>query len=424
MSKNYRKIMKFILQEKYGIECHMTHYDNKHRIGFEDLESELEANDELKDEEVADTQVDADWNEGMDDVPTEDNMGDEGVPVDPEASSGDKLPPEEGENSDNIDAEYYASNDLDVSHDFDNIENGVDGLQSDADCLNMVEIISNYSNTYVANMELFYKTNNDALDLSGDFKKSKMFKFVDDAVATINAVYKEDEELVKTVNSLFNLCKDIPKMKTICGNETTPFIYEGIQLLMIELSRTLLALLPFHLKENKPVDAIITEMGLKVPSTLIEMANDMVEVSGLFSTRIFFVAPVESETTGKSEEIAETPYASIKDEISKPDDSMSAMNYSGESIMNLIQIKNNKALPEYSLICKALGILSGIMRDLDLEKSCKELVDGIKEILVKEAGEESIDKYCDEFRTLILMPQIDAYNSVQVTEQKKLSENN
>ena len=300
----------------------------------------------------------------------------------------------------------------------------MEDLPSDADCINMVEIISNYANTYVANMELFYKTNPDSLDLTGDFKKSKMFKFVDDAIATINAVYNEDEELVKTVNNLFNIAKDIPKMKTICGNETTPFIYEGIQLLLIELSRTLLALLPFHLKENQPIDAIIAEMGLKVPSMLIEMANDMVEVSGLFGTRIFFVAPVESEITGKSEEIAETPYITIKDEISRPEDSMSPMNYSGESIMNLIQIKNNKALPEYSLICKALGILSGIMRDIDLEKSCKELVDGIKEILVQEAGEESIDKYCDEFRSMILMPQIDAFNSVQVAEQKKLSENN
>ena len=419
MDKNYKKLMKSILNEKYGVECHMTHPDYKYRIGFEDLETELEANDELRDEEIAEDQVDADWNENMDDIPPEG----EDVPVDPEATSGDEIPEETGD-SEGIDPSYYSSDDVDVSSDFDNLEGGVEELPSDADCLNMVEIISNYTNTYVSNMELFYKTNADALDLTGDFKKSKMFKFVDDAIATINAVYKEDEELCKTVNALYNLGTDIPKMKTICGNETTPFIYEGIQLLLIELSRTLLALLPFHLKENKSVDVLITEMGLKVPSTLIEMANDMVEVSGLFATRIFFVAPVESETTGKSEEIAQTPYASIKDEISKPDDSMSAMNYSGESIMNLIQIKNNKALPEYSLICKALGILSGIMRDLDLEKSCKELVDGIKEILVQEAGEEAIDKYCDEFRSLILMPQIEAYNSVQVAEQKKLSENN
>ena len=360
-------------------------------------------------------QVDADWNEGMDDMPPE--GGD--IPVDPEATSGEEIP------EDDMSSDYYSADDeAGVAADFSNLEGGVEELPCEADCLNMVEIISNYANTYVSNMELFYKTNPESLDLTGDFRKSKMFKFVDDAIATVNAVYKEDEELIKTVNGLFNLAKDIPKMKTICGNETTPFIYEGIQMLLIELSRTLLALLPFHLKENKSVDTLITEMGLKVPSTLIEMANDLIEVSGLFATRIFFVAPVESEITGKSEEIAETPYASLKQEISKPDDSMSAMNYSGESIMNLIQIKNNKALPEYSLICKALGVLSGIMRDLDLDKSCKDLVNGIKEILVQEAGEESIDKYCDEFRTLILMPQIEAYNSVQVAEQKKLSENN
>lgn len=415
MSKNYRKLMKSILTEKYGIECHMTHPDYKYRIGFEDLETELNANDELPPEEMPEEQVDADWNEGMNDMPPEG----EDLPVDPEASSGEEIP------EDGVDPEYYSADDeAGVAADFSNLEGGVEELPSDADCLNMVEIISNYANTYVSNMELFYKTNPESLDLTGDFRKSKMFKFVDDAIATVNAVYKEDEELIKTVNGLFNLAKDIPKMKTICGNETTPFIYEGIQMLLIELSRTLLALLPFHLKENKSVDTLIAEMGLKVPSTLIEMANDLIEVSGLFATRIFFVAPVESEITGKSEEIAETPYASLKQEISKPDDSMSAMNYSGESIMNLIQIKNNKALPEYSLICKALGVLSGIMRDIDLDKSCKDLVNGIKEILVQEAGEESIDKYCDEFRTLILMPQIEAYNSVQVAEQKKLSENN
>jgi hypothetical protein len=405
--------MKTILQEKYGLECPMLDMRYKGRIGLEDLESELEANDELEDE--VPEQVDSDWNEGIDGEDIPDNSD---LVVDEEGTDVEDNP----ENPDDISDDYYSSDD--VENDFNNIEGGVEDLPSDADCINMVEIISNYANTYVANMELFYKTNPDSLDLTGDFKKSKMFKFVDDAIATINAVYNEDEELVKTVNNLFNIAKDIPKMKTICGNETTPFIYEGIQLLLIELSRTLLALLPFHLKENQPIDAIIAEMGLKVPSMLIEMANDIVEVSGLFGTRIFFVAPVESEITGKSEEIAETPYITIKDEISRPEDSMSPMNYSGESIMNLIQIKNNKALPEYSLICKALGILSGIMRDIDLEKSCKELVDGIKEILVQEAGEESIDKYCDEFRSMILMPQIDAFNSVQVAEQKKLSENN
>ena len=400
MNKNYRKLMKSILNEKYGVECHMTHPDYKYRIGFEDLETELNANDELPPEEIPEEQVDADWNEGMDDMPPEG----EDVPVDPEATSGEEMP------EDGVDPEYYSTDDeAGVAADFSNLEGGVEELPCEADCLNMVEIISNYTNTYVSNMELFYKTNPESLDLTGDFRKSKMFKFVDDAIATVNAVYKEDEELIKTVNGLFNLAKDIPKMKTICGNETTPFIYEGIQMLLIELSRTLLALLPFHLKENKPVDTLIAEMGLKVPSTLIEMANDLIEVSGLFATRIFFVAPVESEITGKSEEIAETPYASLKQEISKPEDSMSAMNYSGESIMNLIQIKNNKA---------------GIMRDLELDKSCKDVVNGIKEILVQEAGEESIDKYCDEFRTLILMPQIEAYNSVQVAEQKKLSENN
>ena len=400
MNRNYKKIMKTILQEKYGLECPMLDMRYKGRIGLEDLVPE---------------QVDSDWNEGVDGEDIPDNSD---LVVDEEGTDVEDNP----ENPDDVSADYYSSDD--VENDFNNIEGGVEDLPSDADCINMVEIISNYANTYVANMELFYKTNPDSLDLTGDFKKSKMFKFVDDAIATINAVYNEDEELVKTVNNLFNIAKDIPKMKTICGNETTPFIYEGIQLLLIELSRTLLALLPFHLKENQPIDAIIAEMGLKVPSMLIEMANDMVEVSGLFGTRIFFVAPVESEITGKSEEIAETPYITIKDEISRPEDSMSPMNYSGESIMNLIQIKNNKALPEYSLICKALGILSGIMRDIDLEKSCKELVDGIKEILVQEAGEESIDKYCDEFRSMILMPQIDAFNSVQVAEQKKLSENN
>jgi len=405
--------MKTILQEKYGLECPMLDMRYKGRIGLEDLESELEANDELEDE--VPEQVDSDWNEGMDGEDIPDNSD---LVVDDEGTDVEDNP----ENPDDVSADYYSSDD--VENDFNNIEGGVEDLPSDADCINMVEVISNYANTYVANMELFYKTNPDSLDLTGDFKKSKMFKFVDDAIATINAVYNEDEELVKTVNNLFNIAKDIPKMKTICGNETTPFIYEGIQLLLIELSRTLLALLPFHLKENQPIDAIIAEMGLKVPNMLIEMANDMVEVSGLFGTRIFFVAPVESEITGKSEEIAETPYITIKDEISRPEDSMSPMNYSGESIMNLIQIKNNKALPEYSLICKALGILSGIMRDIDLEKSCKELVDGIKEILVQEAGEESIGKYCDEFRSMILMPQIDAFNSVQVAEQKKLSENN
>lgn len=117
MSKNYRKLMKSILTEKYGVECHMTHPDYKYRIGFEDLETELNANDELPPEEIPEEQVDADWNEGMDDMPPEG----EDVLVDPEASSGEEMP-EDGMSSD-----YYSSDDeAGVAADFSNLEGGIE----------------------------------------------------------------------------------------------------------------------------------------------------------------------------------------------------------------------------------------------------------------------------------------------------------
>lgn len=430
---NYRNHMKKVMTA-YGIESVWTNPNFKRHIGLEDLEEELEANNELyengeldeaPDENTYNEPVPGDeWGETWND---DDNMGDENVPdddsetpVEPDlddevanVNEDDREDTSESEISDNDITDNY------VTPTWDGPET-IDELKSNAQCLNMVSIVSEFTNTYVENMELFYKANLENIELTGDITKSKLYKFMADGVETCKVIFKDDENHLKTITNLWTLINDVPKMKAVCGNERTPFIYEGIQLLMLELVRSILALVPFHLRDNTSISEIISNMGLKVVSTLLEMAADIVEVSNLFSTRIFFIEPVDSEVTGKPEDLAGTPYAILPETQRK--DSMSIMNFAGESIINLIQIKNNNALPEYSLITKMLGVISGIMRDVNLEKSCTELVEGLKVILLAEANEDTIEEYCDKFRTIILMPQIERFSQMVANEQKKLTE--
>ena len=426
---NYKNHMKKVMSA-YGIESVWTNPKYKKYVGLEDLENELEANNELyengeldeaPDENAYDTPVPGDeWGETWDD---NDTIDDQEIP-----NEDTETPVQESDLDDVVentldDAAHDSENDhndnLYVAPTWDGPED-LDELKSDAQCLNMVSIVSDYTNTYVENMELFYKANLDNIELTGDITKSKLYKFMSDGVETCKTIFKNDEEQLKTITSLWTLINDVPKMKAVCGNERTPFIYEGIQLLMLELTRSMLALVPFHLRDNVSMSEIISNMGLKVVEILFDMANDIVEVSNLFSTRIFFIEPVDSEVTGKPEDLAGTPYAILPE--TRREDSMSIMNFAGESIMNLIQIKNNNALPEYSLITKMLGVISGIMRDVNLEKSCVELVEGLKVILLAEANEDTITEYCDKFRSIILMPQIERFSQMVANEQKKLTE--
>lgn len=430
MKKNreFSKLMRD-LSSKYGLESSIFNPRRPGYLGFEDLEEDLNNNEEYEDDVYAPEETEISESEG--------SVGDAGgYDVGGMSPSEDYIPgPMEDEpvgseygelSSDNSygmtgNADYVADG-SDAMDDGWGEEVSVDDMKSDADCVNMLKLIGNYVNDYTLNFESILKQNKDIIDYSGDFKMAPMYNdFVNPTLTILEKVYKDSQDIMKHVTGLKLVLEDKRKMMSITGKPDNPFIYEGAQLVMYELLRSLLALVPFSIKNTQTLEEVIDSMKLNVVKVLIQMAADIVEVAPTFGTKIYYVEPIESEITGKSEELANTPYRDI-DVFNKKEETMTGMQLAGESIMNLVEIKNNKALVEFSILNKMMVVITGLVKDLDISNSCKEALRQIVTIMNSEdeAAVDAVDSAVNYFRSEVLQKQIQIMADLAAEENSKL----
>lgn len=429
MKKNreFSKLMRD-LSGKYGLESSIFNPRRPGYLGFEDLEADLNENDEYEDEVYApeETELNEDSTTG-DDVSGYDaggmNPNEDYIPGpvedEPAGSEYGDLS-SDGQYGMNGDADYTADG-SEMNEEWGD-EVSVDNMKSDADCVNMLKLIGNYVNDYTLNFESILKQNKDVIDYSGDFKMAPMYnEFINPAITILEKVYKDSQDIMKHVTGLRLVLEDKRKMMSITGKPDNPFIYEGAQLVMYELLRTLLALVPFSIKNTQTLEEVIDSMKLNVVKVLIQMAADIVEVAPTFGTKIYYVEPIESEITGKSEELANTPYRDI-DVFNKKEETMTGMQLAGESIMNLVEIKNNKALVEFSILNKMMVVITGLVKDLDISTSCKEALRQIVTIMNSEdeAAVEAVDSAMNYFRSEVLQKQIQIMADLAAEENSKL----
>lgn len=412
---NLSKKLYNIFGQKYGLESSIFNPDSPHFISVEALSDEVEASEA----EAKKAEEDAEKEESLD-APTDAENGDSTTETDfsetPTAEGDDtgfdeSTAPIEPTNPDDTYIPETEESDgtpttVEDGPTWDDSIQSADDLPSEADAINMVKLVTNYTNQYVSNMELIIKDNKDVLDRSGDIKSTTLYNdFINPANVMLNVVFK-DTDLIKTVNQFKDVLEDKRKMVAITGTETSPFLYEGFQLLAYELYKSLVALVPFYIKQVQDVNQLLDNMNLKVVKDLIEMAGDVVECSNLLGTKIFYVAPVVSDITGKSEELAQTPYVNLESCQPRP---FSRMQYAGESIMNLVEIKNNNALVEFSLLIKMMKVISGLVVKQDIAKSTKEVLDRVRIVLNSADGEdadEMVNNACSELREEVFIPQI------------------
>lgn len=410
-----------IVTSRYGVESPIFNIRNKNRIGLEDIQEELETSDEEY-EGYGDDARYAPEDTALT-TPNPNALPETGDTYD-DLSVLDNPSPEEEESGSSIkdlssDGEY--GDYLEPNAETEWQETELDDLKSNADCVNMMKIIANYTNDYTKNFEDIYNRNKEIIDFTGDFKASGIYNdFINPSMTILTQVFK-DNDVIKHVEKLIELLQDKRKMISVTGKPSNPFLYEGMQLVLIETVRTLMALIPSSIKQNAPINEVIDKMNLNVAKCLIQMTADLVEIGPMLGNKIYYVEPVVSEVTGKSEQIHETPYAKL--EVFNRED-ITGATPAAESIMNLIEIKNNNALLEFSALNKMMTVITGLLKDMDIGVKCKEVFDKITAVMAAspEETENAVNAALDYARQEVILPQIQLMADLAVKENEKMTE--
>lgn len=328
----------------------------------------------------------------------------------------------EDDNSDNYQDDFNPGEmeDVDV-----NLEGG-----NESDVVNMMEMSGTLMNTYLKNMDTFNKNNKNLLDYTGNIKENSLYdKFIEPATKVI-LLYSKETQLEKKVNNFMSVIEDKKKMLSICGTKQSPFIYESLQILLIESLRQLLAVMPLAIKNAMSIEDAISKYGYTHIAKLVEALVDVAEINALFGDKIYFMQPDEAkELSDTNESINNTPYVQ-----NAAFEKMTEMNrflstYSAtESILNLIEIRNNKSLMEFSLIIKLSIFISSLVMDVNLVASCNSVLSVVQKLLTMdiqqdgESAENSIDEIISQMRSEIIMPQLNKTADIEVETDNDMSQ--
>lgn len=339
------------------------------------------------------------------------------------------------ENSPNVENDVVSdSEDIDPNE-YMNREDDVDLTieTNENDVVNLMELGGTLMNTYLKNMSNVYTQNKKCIETTGNFKENALYeKFIVPAQKIIE-MYSKDTQLEKKINNFMSVILDKKKMSAVVGTTQSPFIYESLQLLCIELFRELLAVLPMSIKQGTSIEDTVNKLGYVNVTKLIECSEDIVEISNLFGEKIYFMEPDEAkELTGRNEAINSTPYAQniAFESMSENYDVMLKTLCATESILNLIEIRNNKALLEFSLVIKLCILISKMVEDVNLTASCNSVLADVNDLLTKDATKndeelsESVDAIANKLRGEVIMPQLNKLADVQSDTEADLSLNN
>lgn len=427
MNKNRKAALYNIIAKRYGMESNIFEYGHSRGIGLEDLENELEANDEAVDESKPYADPEETTEVGVDtgDDGLGEDMGEDPTMMDqPQYSEEEErlMGPEDEYSEMDKDGQMG-----DYTTDVEPAEweeTDYDSLRSDADCINMTKVIGQYVNNYALQLEEFVKRNRDMIDYSGDLKQIPWFNtFVNPAMELIKKVFMDDP-IVKHLENLIETMSNKRNMLSITGKQDSPFLYEGMQIVLIDTIRNVLACIPYSVKNNQNLSEVIESMKLNVIKCLVQMVADLVEVSPMFGTKIYYVEPIVSEITGKSEEIANTPYSNLEVMQRGQESAFSYMRLANESIMNLVEIKNNKALVEYSALSKMMVVITGLTKDVNLMESADKVLRTVLNLTTTDNENliPMIDEALETLRNEVFVPEIKAMADLTAKESEQLTE--
>lgn len=282
-------------------------------------------------------------------------------------------------------------------------------ITSPDDAVNLLDVFGIYNNKFRVSFAKFISRNEGLIDRDAHFCcKNREFNTncIQPAMKLINIVYNGDPQ-VKSLENLLNLLCQRSDMLKCMGTKDAPFVYEGIQMVFGAKLLILLGLIPNHLLNTKAsIDEIVDTLGSESIKKIFQVADDILEMKSKIGKSIVFVDAPKSVITGHAvDKITGTIYGNSHVMCQK--DCNHGMVLSGESIENLLTIKNNGGLVECSLLFKGLALVARLCESISISSLLKEAYAKVRELLGTSDinnAKDSVDALVEWARTSILMP--------------------
>lgn len=284
-----------------------------------------------------------------------------------------------------------------------------DEQTSPDDAVSLLDIFGIYNNKFRTSFAKFISRNEGFIDRDAHFCcKTREFNTscIQPAMKMLNIVFDGDEQ-VKSLEKLLDILCDRGSMAKCMGTKDAPFVYEGIQMVFGLKLLILMGLVPNHLLNTKAdVNEIVDTLGNEAIKKVFQVADDIIEMKNAFGKSIVYVDAPKSEITGHAvDKITGTIFGNSAVMCKK--DCEHGMVLSGESIENLLTIKNNGGLVDCSLLFKGLALVAKLCENISISSLLKEAYAKIRELLGASDinnAKDSVDSLVEWARTSILMP--------------------
>lgn len=257
------------------------------------------------------------------------------------------------------------------------------------DCINLMEIVSCYTNNYRKYFSVI--ANDKIVEGTGSFSKHAKYDSLNKVFENLCSLYSGTKnEYFENLAEVRDMLLKESLMVTLCGDgKKAPFLYEGLQLAFIAQLHNLYIATPYSLKIKGTFDESIETMGFDKDIKFFDrVLSDFINAKPVLGTKIKYKEPEKSSITGKDETINETVYAD-SDLISEGHDTVVGdFEFAAESIQNLIEIKANKALLEYNVLIRDCSLVVTYLKTYDP----KEHWDNIRKIVEDLLNEEDTTK--------------------------------
>lgn len=248
--------------------------------------------------------------------------------------------------------------------------------------------LNEFRKAFTSSYDSHYK---DYIDYEGNFRSSKLYmELIDPAYGQLVLIYKKDSEYIKTLDALLTLLSDKANMVSIAGDTQEPFIYEALQIMVVEYITCLMIAFPLTISKTVDANEGLKSLAFKGFEGIQEMVCDILTISPLFGSKIKFEKAEMDEMTGTNMKIIQTPYADseIVNNLRIGTESFNAMfrfdkrfNYACESIQNILSIRNNGALPEFLIVIKVLSIATRMANTVNFIEILRETSEMTRDLL-------------------------------------------
>ena len=271
-------------------------------------------------------------------------------------------------------------------------------IQEEAKAANLVKLSGTHINGYVYNMVNIL--NSGMIERTGSFIANDYQEtFIEPAEEIISKCFAQDDT-VKKFQDFRELLDQKSLMSKLAGTETTPFVYEGLQVTYLLALTAALSLVGTSLQINGTLPDTAKHIGFKAFNDILEAIEAILSVKSSLGTKIYYTDTVV--------DIEDNPQASLYVNIKEVNPTIGGLSSvpAGESIGNIIEIRNNGALMDYLLVMKALEKMSFIASKIEFKDITSKVLRAASDILSidmqNDNGEEALATIVESVRNDVI----------------------